>query len=327
VQLNQRLGITGGPRAVAASGTASAIALVDTNPLAAVARARELPTDERVSATFEIGRRWGARDAEGAYGYASALPDGRERFDLLNGLFNVWADSNPRRVIEILEAGVSQPVRGSLVNYGIARMARTDPARTFAQLASMRNIAARDAALKVALLDWAQQDPEAAAAALATLDPPGREQELGPIVGAQFARRSPERALAWAYECDGRYGDTFRATLGEIGRQNPQQGIELANAVEPGQRRTMTIMVLGSIAQADPEAATRQWQRLPAEMRSDGAFQIVREGVQDDAAAAAETLASRVTLPPEVYDDIRTLLDGREPERRPRSTERQLRLQ
>jgi hypothetical protein len=218
-------------------------------------------------------------------------------------------------------------VRGSLVNYGIARMARTDPARTFAQLASMRNIAARDAALKVALLDWAQQDPEAAAAALATLDPPGREQELGPIVGAEFARRSPDRALAWAYERDGRYGDTFRATLGEIGRQNPQQGIELANAVEPGQRRTMTIMVLGSIAQADPEAATRQWQRLPAEMRSDGAFQIVREGVQDDAAAAAETLASRVTLPPEVYDDIRTLLDGREPERRPRSTERQLRLQ
>jgi hypothetical protein len=152
----------------------------------------------------------------------------------------------------------------------------------------------------------------------------------------------------------------------------------------------MTIMVLGSIAQADPAAATRQWQRLPAEMRSDGAFQIVREWAQDDAAgavswllavprgaerdqglqflaaspfvtadrrpeiidgiddegrrgaaavqavrgalsegdrAAAEALASRVTLPPAVYDDIRALLDGREPERRPRSTERQLRLQ
>lgn len=261
------------------------VSLAQTDPLAALDQVERLPMDLRSNVAMAVGAAWAARDPEAAYRNVSSRPVDPMKQPLLSGIFAQWVATAPERVIEVLDNGVSADEQRAIVSYGITRLARARPKAAFELVSAMDNSGARDAALRVSLQQWAQQDASAAVAALETLDKStGQTHAL--IVGREYARAAPERALEWAQRYDEGYGTTWNFVLSEVANQDAQRGLDFASRVPQEQRATAFYTVINVVAQADPAAAAQYWGRLPAEARTNGAVQIAQQWIQRDAAAA-----------------------------------------
>lgn len=262
------------------------------NPRAAFDEARQLPQSERIMAVSDIGMRWATEDPEAAYEFARSQPVDSTRDYLMRAIFSAWGRSQPERVVEILDAGVAANDRYSIIHFGIAEMTRIDPARTFALVAAMQNGTARAEAMNPLMLVWSGEDPYAAVAALERLTTPD-VPELATIVGPMFARAAPQPALDWAVSFDKGYGNTWRYVMGEIARQDINRALSLARQTPPEKLHEALILVVGSGAQANPDAAARALRELPADVRDTGTQHVVTEWIKLDAQAAQRWLLSQ----------------------------------
>lgn len=265
---------------------------VQADPRTALNEARKLPQNERVAAAGSIGGRWAAQDPEAAYRYASELPADPFRDYVMNAIFSAWSRTEPGRVVEVLNSGVSEHERYSIIHYGIAEMARTDPAQAFDLVAGMSNAAARSEALKPLLQVWASDNPRAAVAALESLTTPD-VRELATIVGPMFAQSAPVAALDWSIDFDQGYGNTWRYVMGEISRQDIAHALTLARQTPQDRQREALLLVVGAGAQADPDAAALMLLELPADMRDIGTQHVVTEWIKRDAMAAQRWVLSQ----------------------------------
>ena len=262
------------------------------DPVAAIDAARRLPQTERLTAVTNIGGRWAAQDPEAAYAYADSLPVDTVRDFMMRSIFATWSRSQPERVVEILDGGVAPNDRDAIIDFGIAEMARIDAARTFALVADMRNAPMRAAAMRPLLQVWASDDPYAAVAALETLTTPD-VRDLATIVGPLFARVAPQPAVDWAIGFDQGYGTTWRYVMGEVARRDIGLALLLARQTPEERQTEALILVVGSGAQANPVAAARALDTLPAQLRDVGTQHVVTEWIKRDAMAAQRWLMSQ----------------------------------
>jgi hypothetical protein len=141
----------------------------------------------------QVAIAWAAQDPAGAIAQGDLLP-GRLRSRYLANVVREWAHLDAPGYLSWLQSAVSPPDEAAM---GIDLIAGSDPDLVMSIAQRMSGDIGRQARL-MAMIAFADADPDAAMARAAAL-PTGPEREsLLSAVGAAAARRDPDAALAWA---------------------------------------------------------------------------------------------------------------------------------
>ena len=164
-------------------------------------------------------------------------------------------------------------------------------------------------ALALMAQQWAELDPDRALGLIANV----RDEPLGLALEAAavraLARAAPDRAFAHLRAIDeSRQLALFGAAGPELSRADPERLLGLAGNLSPALRRLVEATALQQLAERDPLAAARYFERLPAgRERQTLGSQVARSYGKLDAAAAlawARALPERQALVPSVLGGI-----------------------
>src|SRR5690606_23369304 len=108
-----------------------------------------------------------------------------------------WAEHEPQQALDWVMSQPPSPRQGQLAALTLGRLARNDPRSAFAMAQSLPG-RSQSNALQQVLLQWAQQDPAAAAEGVEQIDGRAVRRHVLFPVAMVYARQDPEGALAWA---------------------------------------------------------------------------------------------------------------------------------
>ena len=174
---------------------------VFSDPRAALRFAEHGPEDRRLARYLRIVELWGPEDLVAATTWARSLPDASERSDVFARLGQIIRPVSPELAFDLADQLPEGPPRTrflrELVHHwasenpaaaaeGLPRLAHTSPSETHAELAS------------AIAMEWAQTDPRAAAAYVATRMAEGRARsDAARTVALRWAFLDPEAARGW----------------------------------------------------------------------------------------------------------------------------------
>ncbi|MDX1508573.1 MAG: hypothetical protein R3358_09860, partial [Woeseiaceae bacterium] len=135
----------------------------------------------------------------------------------------------------------------------------------------------------------ASQDLDAALEYYARLGGDNQYMSLGYTIAAEYAKRSPEEALAWARENDrSDWGQLTIQVLQQIAATDPELAMREALATRNSQQRSNILQnIMSHVVEHSPAVATRMLEQIenPADRRQ-AAASIVRSWAQKDPLAA-----------------------------------------
>lgn len=263
--------------------------LLARDPEAAVSRILGITDPRQVEILTEVGGQWALRDPEAAYGYSGRISDPNLREWFTRGVFYRWAQRDPARVVEVLNAGgLSRDDETLIINAAMRGLGTRDPAAAFEHALTVEDSAVRQAALRIVTGIWAPSDAMAAARAIETIEEPVVRRQVAATVVTSLVQESPDLALDWAQSIDEGNGQTWQAALQAIAGTNPQLAVNHAmSAASNVDRDAGVAAIVQSLAQSDPEAASFHLPQIGDEaVRSTAASALAREWVRRDAVAA-----------------------------------------
>jgi hypothetical protein len=233
-----------------------------------------------------------------------AWSEGRQRDLTLRDVFHRWAEIDPEAAIAQAQQ-VRLPLGIAAVHAAVSGFVQSDPPRASALLAAaptadqgaiLRVKAFRDAQLAEALLNWSEQDPQAAIEFLVQL-PPG---ELGPRtvedITAAWARRDPVVALGWAAQLSNPLlrADATRGAVSAWTESDPAAAATYVLSLPLGYRRDMlTETVVHRWVQQDPAAAAG-WALSQSGVVQGRALVAVAQGWADNDPPAAAAWSTQL---------------------------------
>ena len=165
-----------------------------------------------------------ASDPRGAMAMAESIDDYDLRLNFQRTLFGAWAQLDPDRVFEYLEA--LDPALMAASGGAFAALARSDSDRLLDLSAGFPPVA-RNEAERTAMQVLAEQDPVAALAMLEQM-PPGQDREnMLQTIGRAYGQRNPDVALAWAKSLNPPSEAALRSVLQGIAAADVNRAIEL----------------------------------------------------------------------------------------------------
>jgi hypothetical protein len=277
------------PAVAAGPSPPAVLAMAGTDPASALTEAAKLGGQERMVTSFGIGNIWAQRDPEAAYAYSRTISDPAIQEAFRRGLFGAWMESDPTRVLRLLDGNANEGERNAILNDGVVRLTQRDPRRAFAVARSVDDPRARNAVLQRVFRTWALQDPFAASAALDEVDAADMAN-LAELVGREFAQRAPAEAVRWVSGFGDEFSPAHRIVVTEIAKRDAQLALDSVGAFRPEQQRLAVSWILSTLAESDPVAAAGYWQQLPADTRAGSAAQIAGNWQRQDPGAAANWL-------------------------------------
>jgi hypothetical protein len=264
--------------------------------LAAIIAELRSPGETRPRSLLLLGK----LDKETLRRLALVIPDwppSRQRDLTLRDVYKRWGEIEPRAALTQAQQ-VKMPLGLGAIHAAVRGFVESDPARACAMLAAppaadqgaiLRVKTFRDGQLAEALLNWSEQDPQAAIEFLLQL-PPG---DLGPRtvtdVTTAWARQDPVVALGWASQLANPLlrADATRGAVSAWTETEPAAAASYVSSLPPGfQRDMLTETVVHDWVQQDPSAAA-SWASAQTGVTQGRALEAVASGWADNDAPAA----------------------------------------
>lgn len=174
-----------------------AVALVESNPEAALEYSLQLPEQERGWLSGLVARAWARMNPDAAFAAISErVPEGLRDSLLETVVFN-WARSRPREIVEKAEM-LEGKLRVTALENALSEIARTSPEEAIQQMNALSHLVANTTTLSTWIMySWMDSDPVAAVEwVLSDFDPddPHRLQLLDQAM-ASLAREDSEHAF------------------------------------------------------------------------------------------------------------------------------------
>ena len=244
----------------------------ETDPQAALSWAERLPEDlSKQDALAIIRFAWAAQNPAEAASQLIELPAGDSRNSFLTAIAERWGSSDPKGAMEWART-LSKPEQTLTIPGVIGAWAQHDPLAAGAFVASLPQDERQEQAALAVISNWANQDPEQAAAwVLRFPEGPTREQGLREVVSG-WTRMDSEAARMWVQQLPA--GDTRDAALKDyvesIAYWAPNRAAGTIDLIgEPAKREEAVAITLRSWAEMDPTSA-RNWiagLTMPAEVK------------------------------------------------------------
>jgi hypothetical protein len=301
-------------RKLAESGVLKGLAYAD--PLAALARMKELPDERRTSLVSVALNRLFAQDPSIGFAELSKLPE-EEQSQHVSTLAWKYAERAPHIFAEFVEkrgeSGNSSNV-AYIAGYAANAMAAVDPVKAM-DWAQKLPASARNYALNNALGTWSQKEPSAALA-WALKNKPSNEQPSSNVIyyddGYEFggtpamsssanqnvstvlrswSGSDPAAMKEWAKTEE---GAPYRQEISElllnsaVGAGKIDEAKNLVNQLPADRQQAAMQRAIGSIMHSNPNQAAEWLTSLPVDARSAGMYQnLVQNWASTDVAAAA----------------------------------------
>lgn len=243
----------------------------DEDPRAAAAALSALPPGRALAnSAARVAAVWmaSARDRSEVFRWIETLPPGQARSAAIANAFGVWAEEDPAAAARGLAAlsGDRREAQAVIAS----SWARRDPRSALRWAAALPEPGGRDAAVERVIRAWAQESPEAAAAALPSVPPETRRKAME-AVASSWASRDLEGAARWLdRQPNGPdKDDALRSFSAKLAGYDPRSALSWAALIsDPGARARQTERVAREWLRAEPAAAAA-WIRanLPEETR------------------------------------------------------------
>jgi hypothetical protein len=326
------------------SAAAERMAVED--PVAAVARGREIPGHDNREAFFgSLFRTWAEKDGATAAAWVMENSSGQEQADLFFYVADGWAEADPESASrwfvensngsvlddalwEAAEAWGRKDPRGSfawaeglddLVKPGVMQglaegWGAVDPAGAAEAGMAMGDAEYRDDFLVSIMTQWAGSSPtEASVWAVGLVNEQLRSRVLGEL-GEMWSLRDPAAAAAWAKGI----ADPGARIAAESGiaigwsEHDPAGAAEwaLETITEPGELTEMISDITFNWTNHDPRGAVAWLSTRPQNTGTDLVLKAFSSRLMDDDPGAAVAWASRISDPAERDRHQRSMLDG-----------------
>lgn len=216
---------------------------------------------------------------------------------LRNLLLAKWTQEDPDAALANLSpAGGKQAYSDAGTVLGT--LAAMDPARAAAWLSDSDNPILRqpwmsDLLTQSVAEQWARQDPDAALAWAANLDPDQRAGAYSGIISNILAS-DPQRAATLAMNLDAADRPKLLGEIAEAwARRDPAEAVAWANSLTGGDREDSLQEAVGGWATTDPSKAAAYVDQLPAEERPGYVLDVARNWAEQAPADAAAWLGNQ----------------------------------
>jgi GrpB-like predicted nucleotidyltransferase (UPF0157 family) len=242
------------------------------DPAAAAKALLDLPPGRAFSqGASQVASGWAARGplAE-VVDWARQLPEGEARRSALSAAFGRAAQNDPRAAVKTLD-GLTSEDRSAAIRELSSTWSRTDPQGALQWASSLTDPDERRRVVHSAVGQWANAEPEQAAAYAARLPDDQRKDSLQAAVD-RWASKDVEAAGAWLAKQPASFSrDGAAAALArKIAIEDPETAMSWAAAiVEEQPRNRQTEQLARDWIRQDP-ASARAWigrSNLPADMR------------------------------------------------------------
>lgn len=254
-------------------------------------------TGSSPSQTVDVYRRLSRLSAKELAALADQLetsPQDRRFGELRRHVFSVWAESDPKGVLDFAKASTNQQSREEMYPLVFRVLGDRAPEKVSDFLAEIENPQFRALAIKgfacsesslkdprrvLEMIedagieshwqyghifgDWVSRDPSAAIAAFEKLPSQAQGHAVRDLV-REWASDSPEAALAWAQKLNGRVRSTAVTIAFELlAMQDPASAVAAYQDLRGGEVRTEVLgTIAGSYFRVDPERASEWLQQL-----------------------------------------------------------------
>ncbi|HEX7062780.1 MAG TPA: hypothetical protein VF200_12465 [Woeseiaceae bacterium] len=230
--------------------------LAELDPLSALALAGTPGFAAQPDFEREVWRRWGELDADAALAYAATL-EGMERARAAQGLFAAAAGAEPEatmRIADRLDADPDNRTRSLRID----DLASGDPAAAVAYVRGLESALERHRAAAHLGLLLGRNGLEAADRWAARFQEPELRRAFEDAAAQSAAEVDPAGTLERLLAAEGAKGNRSRlaAAFGAVAARDVQQALQWFERIDdPGQRRAVARTVAVQLAQSDPEAA------------------------------------------------------------------------
>lgn len=242
------------------------------DPRAAAAALSALPPGRALTnSASEIASAWmaSARNPSEVLRWLETLPPGQTRSAAISNAFRAWAEQDPAaaaRGLAALTVG-----RGEAQAAIASSWARSDPQSALRWAAALPQPGERNTSIERVIGAWAQESPEAAAAALPSLPPETRRKAMEAVINS-WASRDLEAAAGWLEaQPNGPDKDgALQRLSSKLAAEDPRSALAWVFLIaDPGARARQTERVAREWLRFEPAAAAA-WIRanLPEETRN-----------------------------------------------------------
>ena len=258
----------------------------------AIATYGQSPDETGREALWRIAQRWADSDPRSAVAAVAALPASTQRRSWLSSLVQHWARLDLASASVWAEA-LSPSAERSRLLANVAGVIAADAPQEAIAFAETLGGEAREWAIRAALNAWAEEDPQAALAALAAFDELGdhaRRLLWQSQIANRWANQDARAAWDWAVSqspSPSRAGLLWNP-LGMIAQTDPLEAMALAGSLHGRERRQAMGVALRTWASNDVRAAANWAARTgndPSE-RDEHLRNVLGTWARDDPLAA-----------------------------------------
>ncbi|MFT4641578.1 MAG: hypothetical protein ACI8T1_004920 [Verrucomicrobiales bacterium] len=223
--------------------------------------------------------------------------DPKTRF-LSHLLLTRWGQEDPDAAFASL-GNLSAKRNGSQANAILAGLATTDPNGAVAWLTNPDNNVQHQPWMGYSLAstlsaEWSRQDPDAALAWAATLEPGDLQTGAYSGIINHLLESDPERAASIAMDVESEDRPKLLGQIAETwAEQTPEAAVDWASTLEGRDRRVAMSEAMAGWAQAAPESAANYVNSLPAEERANHVGAVARSWAEQAPAEAALWLGAQ----------------------------------
>jgi hypothetical protein len=186
-----------GPHSREAAAWLAIRARAEQDPAGAVALLADLPGLPPTDLAAAVASAWGKQDPEAAAAWARAQPEGGARDEALFSLSADWAATNPAAAADCALASLPEALQGQMLNVVGMQWGGQDPATALAWAGQQPAGPARDSFLAGLSSTLAETSATQAAALVASLPPGKLQEETAITVVLDWARQQPQAAAEW----------------------------------------------------------------------------------------------------------------------------------
>lgn len=243
------------------------------DPAAAAAAVLTVPAGRVQSeAISSIASQWVASGKrQEALQWVRQLPEGQARENALENIFSKWATDEPQQAVAAANT-LPPELRKSVIQSIASGWSNRDPQGVLQWAGSLTDPAQRRDVMRPALIQWAGDSPEAAAAYLDRLTADDRA-EIMPSVVDRWASKNTEAAAEWlARQPASPAKDTAIERLGQkIAAEDHETAMSWAVTISDAKRRERQMESLARDWLRQDAAAAREWiarSPLPPETKA-----------------------------------------------------------
>lgn len=210
----------------------------------------------RQSELYTVTQDWVRHDPHAAIRAIESLKNRSEREQFLQHALQIWAQKDPREAVDWVLARPPSHQRTDLLGSALSTLVMKEPSAAMA-MAERLSRAERQQIMPLLLLNWANDDPQSAAAWLEKQDDPQMHHQAFMMIASTYAERDPDEALRWAATLSGENSQVVMSqVIQRIAQDDPERAGSMISQIDDGPLRESVIAGIAQMwAQSDPRAA------------------------------------------------------------------------